>query len=319
MSAQVVAVSCGPYHTAAVTMDGSLFTWGNGLFGKLGHGDSRTVLTPRRVEAFDDHVVTCVSAGWWHTAAVAAPRSRPTAGMYGQSFRASSLRHAQSESSRLIVEEPISAARESGTNTNISNASPSNSASAGDIQGTMHHVASSPFVTSPTLAEKALKDSHNGSSTGTGAGLHERTTTGNNNNNERTMSGSTVNGSISVTAPMPSLAHLVHLNGGADKLVMGSLPSATTEYNLEPADTYVQSESGRCRLGFWLTFHAPFMHTPAPYMHTPVQQKQQKTTSWTCIVCTKLCIATSVALSLTTGTCAELHHAQSSIPVNSVV
>lgn len=74
LAAQVVAVSCGPYHTAAVTMDGCLFTWGHGLFGKLGHGDTHTVLTPRLVEGLAEHVVMCVSAGWWHTAAVATPR-----------------------------------------------------------------------------------------------------------------------------------------------------------------------------------------------------------------------------------------------------
>lgn len=67
-------VSCGPYHTAAITCDGQLFTWGNGLFGKLGHGSSRSEYSPRRVAAFEGYCVTQVSCGWWHTAAVAAPR-----------------------------------------------------------------------------------------------------------------------------------------------------------------------------------------------------------------------------------------------------
>ena len=42
-------VSCGSFHSAAVTSDGCLFTWGNGLCGKLGHGDHRSCSQPRKV------------------------------------------------------------------------------------------------------------------------------------------------------------------------------------------------------------------------------------------------------------------------------
>ncbi len=67
----MLQLSCGPYHTAAVTEDGALFTWGNGLFGKLGHGDTRSAYAPRRVRAFEGCAVHYVSCGWWHTAALA--------------------------------------------------------------------------------------------------------------------------------------------------------------------------------------------------------------------------------------------------------
>ncbi|GAX81426.1 hypothetical protein CEUSTIGMA_g8856.t1 [Chlamydomonas eustigma] len=70
---KILQVSCGPYHTAAVTDEGCLYTWGNGLFGKLGHGDASSVFTPRRVDAFNGYTVIQVACGWWHTAAVAAP------------------------------------------------------------------------------------------------------------------------------------------------------------------------------------------------------------------------------------------------------
>jgi hypothetical protein len=46
---RVSQVSCGPYHAAAIGSDGRLFTWGDGLFGKLGHGDHCTSPTPRFV------------------------------------------------------------------------------------------------------------------------------------------------------------------------------------------------------------------------------------------------------------------------------
>lgn len=69
-------VSCGPYHTAAVSYDGTLYTWGNGLFGKLGHGDHESTFTPRPVLALAEHYVLNVSCGWWHTAAVGIPCRR---------------------------------------------------------------------------------------------------------------------------------------------------------------------------------------------------------------------------------------------------
>ncbi len=37
-------------HSAAVTEDGFLFTWGEGDFGRLGHGDSQSRVVPTRVE-----------------------------------------------------------------------------------------------------------------------------------------------------------------------------------------------------------------------------------------------------------------------------
>ncbi|GFR46259.1 hypothetical protein Agub_g7811 [Astrephomene gubernaculifera] len=75
---RVLAVSCGPYHTAAITEGGHLFTWGSGLFGRLGHGTHASEYRPRRVAALEDMYVTCVSCGYWHTAAVATPRNSIT-------------------------------------------------------------------------------------------------------------------------------------------------------------------------------------------------------------------------------------------------
>eukprot|EP00741_Cyanophora_paradoxa_P007319 tig00001110_g7079.t1 len=52
--ARVVAVSCGYVHTACVTDDGGLWTWGQGLMGRLGHGDERDRSKPERVRALVD-------------------------------------------------------------------------------------------------------------------------------------------------------------------------------------------------------------------------------------------------------------------------
>ncbi|EEF49567.1 Ran GTPase binding protein, putative [Ricinus communis] len=66
----VAAVSCGPWHTAVVTSSGQLFTFGDGTFGVLGHGDRRSVSTPREVESLKGLRTVRAACGVWHTAAV---------------------------------------------------------------------------------------------------------------------------------------------------------------------------------------------------------------------------------------------------------
>ncbi|KIY92016.1 putative E3 ubiquitin-protein ligase HERC2 [Monoraphidium neglectum] len=71
---RVESVACGPYHLAAISSAGVLYTWGDGLFGKLGHGSHDSCAAPRAVDALRGSRVVGVSCGWWHTAAVAVPR-----------------------------------------------------------------------------------------------------------------------------------------------------------------------------------------------------------------------------------------------------
>ena len=47
---RVAAVSTGCEHSAAVTVDGALYTWGHGDGGRLGHGDHAQSPSPRLVE-----------------------------------------------------------------------------------------------------------------------------------------------------------------------------------------------------------------------------------------------------------------------------
>lgn len=48
---KVVKVAAGGAHSAAVTADGELYTWGKGRYGRLGHGDSDDQLRPKLVDA----------------------------------------------------------------------------------------------------------------------------------------------------------------------------------------------------------------------------------------------------------------------------
>ncbi|KAI3460481.1 hypothetical protein Pfo_017144 [Paulownia fortunei] len=67
---QVAMVTCGPWHTALITSTGQLFTFGDGSFGVLGHGNRENVLYPREVESLSGLRTIAVACGVWHTAAV---------------------------------------------------------------------------------------------------------------------------------------------------------------------------------------------------------------------------------------------------------
>lgn len=67
---QVALVTCGPWHTALVTSTGQLFTFGDGTFGVLGHGNRESVLYPKEVESVSGLRTITVACGVWHTAAV---------------------------------------------------------------------------------------------------------------------------------------------------------------------------------------------------------------------------------------------------------
>ncbi|KMT19500.1 hypothetical protein BVRB_1g011230 [Beta vulgaris subsp. vulgaris] len=67
---QVASVTCGPWHTALITSTGQLFTFGDGTFGVLGHGDRENVSYPREVESLSGLRTIAAACGVWHTAAV---------------------------------------------------------------------------------------------------------------------------------------------------------------------------------------------------------------------------------------------------------
>ncbi|TKY63596.1 E3 ubiquitin-protein ligase HERC1 [Spatholobus suberectus] len=67
---QVVSVACGTWHSALATSDGKLFTFGDGAFGVLGHGDQESVLYPKEVQLLSGLKTIKVACGVWHTAAI---------------------------------------------------------------------------------------------------------------------------------------------------------------------------------------------------------------------------------------------------------
>lgn len=67
---QIAYVSCGTWHTALITSMGQLFTFGDGSFGVLGHGDLKSISCPREVESLSGLKTIAVACGVWHTAAI---------------------------------------------------------------------------------------------------------------------------------------------------------------------------------------------------------------------------------------------------------
>ncbi|XP_069780317.1 probable E3 ubiquitin-protein ligase HERC1 isoform X3 [Narcine bancroftii] len=58
-------------HTLAITTEGEVFSWGDGDYGKLGHGNSATQKYPKLIQGpLLGKIVVCVSAGYRHSASV---------------------------------------------------------------------------------------------------------------------------------------------------------------------------------------------------------------------------------------------------------
>ena len=69
ISSPLVVSACG-FHTAAVTRMGDVFTWGEGKFGRLGHGEERNFLQPELVGALEGRKVLGIACGGFHAVCV---------------------------------------------------------------------------------------------------------------------------------------------------------------------------------------------------------------------------------------------------------
>ena len=67
---KVVQIACGESHSVALTDGGTVYTWGNGLSGQLGHCNESSVNRPQLVQACLGMQVLFVACGSYHTVAL---------------------------------------------------------------------------------------------------------------------------------------------------------------------------------------------------------------------------------------------------------
>ena len=60
---RVCFVACGMDHTAALTRDGGVFTFGAGMYGQLGHGMAVNEMLPRQILELMGSTVTQIACG----------------------------------------------------------------------------------------------------------------------------------------------------------------------------------------------------------------------------------------------------------------
>ncbi|ERE89328.1 putative E3 ubiquitin-protein ligase HERC4 isoform 1 [Cricetulus griseus] len=68
-SQKIVYICCGEDHTAALTKEGGVFTFGAGGYGQLGHNSTSHEINPRKVFELMGSIVTQVACGRQHTSA----------------------------------------------------------------------------------------------------------------------------------------------------------------------------------------------------------------------------------------------------------
>ncbi|MFS7962619.1 putative regulator of chromosome condensation 1/beta-lactamase-inhibitor protein II [Helianthus anomalus] len=68
---KVIAIASGEAHTVALTGDGNVYSWGRGTFGRLGNGSEVDEHTPVKVHFPSTLKIVGISAGAYHTLALA--------------------------------------------------------------------------------------------------------------------------------------------------------------------------------------------------------------------------------------------------------
>ncbi|XP_064632094.1 probable E3 ubiquitin-protein ligase HERC4 isoform X2 [Lineus longissimus] len=75
-SQKVKHIACGENHTAVLTKDGGVFTFGAGMYGQLGHSSKNNETLPRKVFELMGNKVTQISCGRCHTLALVGTSGR---------------------------------------------------------------------------------------------------------------------------------------------------------------------------------------------------------------------------------------------------
>lgn len=66
---EIIYIAAGSFNSAAINVNGNLFTWGRGKYGILGQGSEEDILIPKKVKEgnLDKEKVFFISLGFYHT------------------------------------------------------------------------------------------------------------------------------------------------------------------------------------------------------------------------------------------------------------
>ena len=65
-----ISIVWGYHHSAGITIEGELYTWGRGVFGQLGHGNNQSTSNPQLVSGLSKYRISQVACGWQHSMAL---------------------------------------------------------------------------------------------------------------------------------------------------------------------------------------------------------------------------------------------------------
>lgn len=63
LSKDIIDIECGANYSAAISANGSLYTWGRGNYGRLGHGTFDDCLVPTMVAGLSGQHIVKVACG----------------------------------------------------------------------------------------------------------------------------------------------------------------------------------------------------------------------------------------------------------------
>jgi E3 ubiquitin-protein ligase HERC2 len=69
LSEEIIFVAAGSFNSAAINVNGHLYSWGRGKYGLLGHGSEEDITSPKRIKEgnIDKEQVFFISLGFYHT------------------------------------------------------------------------------------------------------------------------------------------------------------------------------------------------------------------------------------------------------------